>query len=82
MNMGMAMPSWYDIKGLDMKSNEQCDGIEESRQRLETILQTEHSHGEMSQVVTIMSPVANRTLSSRLADSNYITPRTQDIFET
>ncbi|CAB9527698.1 Acyl-protein thioesterase [Seminavis robusta] len=42
MNMGMAMPSWYDIKGLDMKSNEQCDGIETSQSRIEQILQTEH----------------------------------------
>lgn len=44
MNMGMAMPSWYDIKGLDMKSNEECDGIEDSRKRLEQILQTEHTN--------------------------------------
>lgn len=44
MNMGMAMPSWYDIKGLDMKSNEKCDGIEDSRSRLEKILQTEHEN--------------------------------------
>jgi lysophospholipase-2 len=42
MNMGMSMPSWYDIKGLDMRSNEQCDGIEESQRRLEQILETEH----------------------------------------
>ena len=44
MNMGMAMPSWYDIKGLDMKSNEKCDGIDESQSRLEKILQTEHEN--------------------------------------
>jgi lysophospholipase II len=42
MNMGMAMPSWYDIKGLDMKSSERCDGIEASQARLAQILQTEH----------------------------------------
>ena len=42
MNMGMSMPSWYDIKGLDVKSNEQCDGIEISQSRLAGILQTEH----------------------------------------
>jgi lysophospholipase-2 len=44
MNMGMPMPSWYDIVGLDERANENCKGIEESRARLETILQTEHSN--------------------------------------
>jgi len=44
MNMGMSMPSWYDIKGLDMRSNEQCDGIEESQRRLVDILETEHAN--------------------------------------
>jgi len=42
MNMGMSMPSWYDITGLDERSNENCKGLEESVQRLQTILQTEH----------------------------------------
>ena len=43
MNMGMSMPSWYDIVGLDERSNEQCKGIEESRQKLLSILEKEHS---------------------------------------
>lgn len=43
LNMGMSMPSWYDIVGLDERSNENCQGIAESRQRLEDILQTEHT---------------------------------------
>mmetsp|Transcript_27890 Transcript_27890/g.39908 ORF Transcript_27890/g.39908 Transcript_27890/m.39908 type:complete len:237 (-) Transcript_27890:1126-1836(-) len=42
MNMGMAMPSWYDIKGLDERSNEQCDGILQSRDRIRSILRKEH----------------------------------------
>jgi predicted esterase len=42
MNMGMAMPSWYDIVGLDERSNENCKGIEESQARLAGILQKEH----------------------------------------
>eukprot|EP00522_Entomoneis_paludosa_P008893 CAMPEP_0172450766 /NCGR_PEP_ID=MMETSP1065-20121228/8991_1 /TAXON_ID=265537 /ORGANISM="Amphiprora paludosa, Strain CCMP125" /LENGTH=281 /DNA_ID=CAMNT_0013202587 /DNA_START=265 /DNA_END=1110 /DNA_ORIENTATION=- len=42
MNMGMAMPSWYDIVGLDERSNENCKGIEESRQKLVDILDKEH----------------------------------------
>jgi len=43
MNMGMPMPSWYDIKGLDERSNEDCPGIEESRKRIEGILEQEHA---------------------------------------
>jgi len=31
LNMGMPMPSWYDIEGLDERTNENCKGIEESR---------------------------------------------------
>lgn len=42
MNMGMPMPSWYDIVGLDERSNEKCKGIEESRQTILNILQREH----------------------------------------
>lgn len=42
MNMGMSMPSWYDITGLDERSNENCAGIEKSQARLAAILQTEH----------------------------------------
>lgn len=42
MNMGMAMPSWYDIVGLDERSNEQCKGINESRATIHNILQKEH----------------------------------------
>lgn len=44
MNMGMAMPSWYDIVGLDKRSNEFCNGIEESQQRIEKLLKDEHEH--------------------------------------
>ena len=42
MNMGMAMPSWYDIVGLDERSSENCAGIEESQARIAEILQKEH----------------------------------------
>jgi len=42
MNMGMSMPSWYDIVGLDERSNENCKGIEESQARLASILEQEH----------------------------------------
>jgi len=42
MNMGMPMPSWYDITGLDERSNENCNGIQQSQTVIQTILQTEH----------------------------------------
>ena len=42
MNMGMRMPSWYDIVGLDERSNEKCDGIEDSREKLVQIMENEH----------------------------------------
>jgi lysophospholipase II len=42
MNMGMSMPSWYDITGLDERSNENCKGIEDSYQRILNLLDTEH----------------------------------------
>lgn len=43
MNMGMRMNSWYDIVGLDERSNENCKGIVESRAMLEGILAKEHA---------------------------------------
>lgn len=43
MNMGMAMPSWYDIVGLDKRSNEYCAGIEESRAKIMQLLEEEHT---------------------------------------
>ncbi|GAX11632.1 lysophospholipase II [Fistulifera solaris] len=42
LNMGMSMPSWYDIVGLDERSNENCQGISESQARIAEILQEEH----------------------------------------
>ena len=41
MNMGMAMPAWYDIAGLDKRSNERCDGIDDSRARLAKLIDDE-----------------------------------------
>ena len=48
MNMGMSMPSWYDIVGLDERANENCKGIDESQTRLANILQTEHERTGLS----------------------------------
>jgi lysophospholipase-2 len=43
MNMGMSMNSWYDITGLDERSNENCKGISDSQQTLRDILEKEHT---------------------------------------
>lgn len=43
MNMGMSMPSWYDITGLDERANENCVGLEASVERISNILQAEHT---------------------------------------
>lgn len=32
--MGFAMPSWYDIVGLDSRSNEVCEGLDESIEKI------------------------------------------------
>ena len=42
LHMGMPMPSWYDIKGLDERTNEECQGIDASRDRVVRILEEEH----------------------------------------
>ena len=47
MNMGMSMPSWYDIVGLDERSNENCKGIQESRSTIHNILETEHANTKL-----------------------------------
>jgi len=36
------MTSWYDIVGLDERSSEKCDGIQQSQQMLRDILRKEH----------------------------------------
>jgi lysophospholipase-2 len=48
MNMGMPMPSWYDITGLDERSNENCKGIHESKKTLVDILEKEHIESKLS----------------------------------
>jgi len=45
MNMGMAMASWYDIVGLDKRSNEFCKGIDESQSRLASMIKAEMDMG-------------------------------------
>lgn len=42
LNGGMAMPSWYDITGLDDRANEACHGIVDSAETVRAILDAEH----------------------------------------
>lgn len=45
LNGGMAMPSWYDIQGLSERSNETCEGLEESRASICALLDAEVAAG-------------------------------------
>ncbi|GKZ01337.1 hypothetical protein MPSEU_001084700 [Mayamaea pseudoterrestris] len=47
LNGGMRMNSWYDIVGLDERSNESCVRIEESRQKVTEILNREHEENKL-----------------------------------
>ena len=42
------MPSWYDITGLDERSNENCAGIETSQNTVKEILTKEHESNGLS----------------------------------
>jgi lysophospholipase-2 len=41
LNMGFAMPSWYDIVGLDSRSNELCEGLDESMDKIMELISHE-----------------------------------------
>ena len=41
LNGGFKMPSWYDIKGLDDRSNEDCDGLDETRSYVLGLIENE-----------------------------------------
>eukprot|EP01061_Rhynchopus_euleeides_P003955 TRINITY_DN13245_c0_g1_i1.p1 TRINITY_DN13245_c0_g1~~TRINITY_DN13245_c0_g1_i1.p1 ORF type:complete len:255 (+),score=87.44 TRINITY_DN13245_c0_g1_i1:104-766(+) len=43
LNGGMRMPAWYDIRGLGARSNETCDGIDASSQRIAEMLKAVRS---------------------------------------
>ena len=43
MNQGHTMPAWYDIKGLDDRHNEQCDGIGEARNYIVGLMEKEQA---------------------------------------
>ena len=63
MNMGMAMPAWYDITGLDKRSNERCDGIDASRARLAKLIDEESmicTNPQASSSIVLSSSRRNR----------------------
>jgi lysophospholipase-2 len=47
LNMGMAMPSWYDIVGLDERSSERCEGIEQSQNKVLDLIKQEHDNKQV-----------------------------------
>lgn len=53
LNGGYVMPSWYDIKGLDERSNETCDGIIESQETVLDVLQKEVERGIAPEKIVI-----------------------------
>ena len=45
LNFGMAMPSWYDIVGLDERSNESCEGIDDAAETILGLIRDEVEAG-------------------------------------
>uniref|UniRef100_K3WDW2 palmitoyl-protein hydrolase n=1 Tax=Globisporangium ultimum (strain ATCC 200006 / CBS 805.95 / DAOM BR144) TaxID=431595 RepID=K3WDW2_GLOUD len=45
LNMGMRMPSWYDIKSLTKTENDENEGVEESRELLTGLIEKEVETG-------------------------------------
>lgn len=52
LNMGMSMPSWYDIVGLDSRSSEYCNGLDESMERILSLVENEVSGNDSSATTT------------------------------
>ena len=54
LNAGYRMPSWYDIKGLDDRSDEDCKGIEDSRSTILKLIENEKKvYGLLSSKIII-----------------------------
>lgn len=61
LNMGMAMPSWYDIVGLDSRASEFCKGLDESMERILGLVEKEvSSRDNPSAAATIRSLAYSR----------------------
>ena len=49
LNNGMSMPSWYDIVGLDSRSTEFCNGLDESMERILGLVEDEVSGNDLAE---------------------------------
>lgn len=87
LNGGMRMNAWYDIVGLDDRASESCDGIQQSVERIRSILANEHSNGlpysrmvlagfsqggAMSLFTGLQMPEADQKLAGLLVMSGYL----------
>lgn len=60
--MGMAMPSWYDIVGLDSRSSEFCNGLDESMERILEFVENEVTGGDENSSTASSTCVNNNSL--------------------
>ena len=44
LSMGMKLPAWYDIPGLSDRANEECEGIEDSMEIIQKIMDEQHEN--------------------------------------
>jgi predicted esterase len=68
LNMGMSMPSWYDIIGLDSRSSEICNGLDESMVRILDLVENEVV-GVESRGVDTTAATATTTKTTTTCDS-------------
>ena len=45
LNRGLRMPAWYDIYGLDSRSQEDAEGIEYSYEQMRVLIEEQHQRG-------------------------------------
>ncbi|KAL7456769.1 hypothetical protein ACHAWC_009784 [Mediolabrus comicus] len=64
LNMGMSMPSWYDIIGLDSRSSEICNGLDESMVRILDLVENEVVGDESRVDTTAATATATTTCDS------------------
>ncbi len=60
------MPSWYDIVGLDSRSSEFCDGLDESMERILSLVENEVSGDDSSSNATATACVNHPLDYSRI----------------
>lgn len=53
LNMGMKMPAWFDIKGLDILAAEDVDGIKKATTYVHSLIEKEISEGIPSERIVV-----------------------------